>query len=111
MGTSDEPTEMLADDFIGVVTFDASRPRIPAGNLPGGVEHVGCVVGNAIDQKFEAAFALLQPTQCSLEFACALADFFFQLKIELSERGGGVLSCGHIARNGKLANRAINQGY
>ena len=51
---------MLADDLLGRITLDALPADIPAGDDPGGIQHVERVVGNAFDQKPETAFAFEQ---------------------------------------------------
>jgi hypothetical protein len=55
-----EPREVLSDDFVGAVAFDALRPEIPVGDIAAEVQQVNCVVANALHKQPELFFAPVQ---------------------------------------------------
>ncbi|MGA7854239.1 MAG: hypothetical protein WCA15_13010 [Candidatus Acidiferrales bacterium] len=60
--------KMLADDFFGAVTFNPFRSRIPADDLPAGVEHKNGIVLYTFHQQTESLFALMQGRFDALSF-------------------------------------------
>ncbi len=50
-----EAREMLADNLVGLIALEAPGARIPAGDMPLGIEHVDGIVGDALDQHLEPA--------------------------------------------------------
>src|SRR6202022_3300526 len=52
-----ENRKMLADDFLGFVSLDPLRARVPVGDASLGIEHIDRVVGDAVNQKPEVALA------------------------------------------------------
>ena len=49
-----EAGEMLADDLVGGIALEPLRTRIPADHHAVGIQHVDGIVGNALNQQFEA---------------------------------------------------------
>ena len=43
-----ETREVLADDFIGAITFDFLGPRIPGNHFSLKINHYNCIVSNTI---------------------------------------------------------------
>ena len=60
---------MLAEDLLGRVALDALAADVPAGDHPGGVEHIEGVVGHAFDEKPEIAFAFKEIALVLLVFS------------------------------------------
>ena len=59
-----EAAEMLADDFVGRITLDSRGARVPVGYAPVRVEHVDCVVGDALDEQPEPPLGVEQRELC-----------------------------------------------
>src|SRR5438105_2469066 len=55
-----EDGEMLADDLVGLVAFDAPGAGVPARDAALRIEHVDPVVGHPADQNAELVFACAQ---------------------------------------------------
>src|ERR1019366_8383117 len=55
-----EPREMLADDFVGLVSLDALGAEVPGRDNPVGVEHEDRVVGDALDEPPELLLSLFE---------------------------------------------------
>ncbi len=55
-----EAREMLAEDLLGRIAFDALAADVPARDDAGGVEHVKGVVRDSFNQQTETPFALEQ---------------------------------------------------
>src|SRR3984893_14047573 len=55
-----EPAEMLTDDFRRGVLVNTLRPHVPVGDGTAAVEHENRVIGDALDDRAKAPFALHQ---------------------------------------------------
>src|SRR6266852_9380176 len=70
-----EYREVISDNFLGCVPFDAVRTKIPVRDNAFGVEHVDGVVGNTLHQQPELLLALLERFLSNLAFGQVARDF------------------------------------
>src|SRR6267142_1408601 len=77
--------EVISDNFLGCVPFDAVRAEIPVRHNAFWVEHVNGVVGNTLHQQFELLLALLERFLSNFAFGQVARDL--RKTHELSCRG------------------------
>lgn len=53
-----EPGEMLSDDLVGCITFEALGAWVPARNIPSWVEHIDCVIDDRLNEQTVAVISI-----------------------------------------------------
>ncbi len=70
--------EMLPDNLLRRVALDALRAGVPRGHQPMGIEHVDCVVDDAVHQQSKLRFALVDRRELAqARFTLSVRGFCF----------------------------------
>src|SRR6185312_4175244 len=82
-----EPRKVLSDDFFKGIPLDPLGARVPADNMPLGVQHKDRVVSDRVDKEAEALLSLLQLRRALDKLARALLNAELEPIVELLQLG------------------------